>query len=80
MAFEPIKRAWSALKQHKQNRKAARRVRHKQQEAGMKVLAAQLKRADDMKRIKSPNSSADYVLRHFYEAGKVRAGTSMAYF
>jgi hypothetical protein len=75
MAFGPIARAWSALKQHRKNRKAARRARRKQKEADMKVLAAQLKRADDMRRIKPPKSSADYVLRHFYEAGKVRAGT-----
>lgn len=75
MAFEPIKRAWSALKQHRKTRKAARRARRKQKEADMKVLAAQLKRADDMKRIKSPKSSTYYVLRHFYEADKVRVGT-----
>lgn len=79
MAFGAIKRACNELMQHKKTRKAAKRARRKQKEAEMKVLAAQLKRADDLKRIKSPKSSADYVLRHFYEADKVRAGTSMTY-
>lgn len=76
MSFSPIKQAWNAVKQHKQKRKAAKRAKRKQKEAEQKAYAAQLKRADDLRRIMSPKSRADFVLRHYYEAEKVRAGPS----
>jgi hypothetical protein len=76
MSFSPIKRGWSALKQQQQKRKPAKRAKRKQKEAEQKAYAAQLKRADELRRIKSPKSSADFVLRHFYEADKVRVAPS----
>jgi sortase (surface protein transpeptidase) len=74
MSLSPIERAWNAVKEHKQRRKAAKRAKRKQKEAEAKAYAAQLKRADDLRRIKAPKISAEFVLRHDYEADKVRAG------
>lgn len=72
MSSSPLQRLLDAAKQHRRERKAAKRARRRQQEAELKAYAAQVKRADDLRRIESPKSSADFVLRHDYEADKVR--------